>query len=324
MSVLKRNMGLVVFCAAALVAAIGLGIMVQRHAARAAEFEDKVEAQREFFRRLKGRKPPVNKPNLDAITENLRLTEAKLAELKDALWNKSHIPFETAKGYVAIENVFQATREMETELADAGVVVAESAADFGFGAILKESDDIPDEDTEVPIILKQLKLVREIVRLVASSSRNSRGDMVSMMELVEIDRPQGLRVAQKEFFSVMPFTFVVRGNVTAVKQLVSSLQSDAKYLFTVQYFTVTSGNTAGQLLGVTPGRQTRSARKDGRTTLPPPAFEEDYARPSGNVRKDESEDGVVPKEERRIGLENQVEVQVTLHFLEFEDPKQEI
>ncbi|MFO7820624.1 MAG: Amuc_1100 family pilus-like protein [Lentisphaeria bacterium] len=309
MSFIKRNIGIVIFGLLALIAAVVMLVFLGRYMGRAADFEAKVEEQQSFLKTLKTREIPVNQANLDALSENYALTREKLQQIKTALWEKSHISVDPVRDIEAKRILSRFVREMQRDLQAEGVIVEKEAENFSFQSIL-EAEGLPDEKTEVPVIMKQLEIVRDIIRLTGAAKVD---------RLLSLQRPMGLNSAERVFFKVMPFDLLVEGRPKQVKKLITSLQSDANYLFSVQAFEVVSGNEAGALLQEGIGaawkeqkaaeeRENRESRRRGEL--------------DGRI-KAEVEEETLPKEARLVGLKNVIRVKVRVDFLEFNKPEQE-
>ena len=323
MNFIRRNIGIVIFCLLAAVVAVFLAFLIQRQATQAAEFQGRVEEQRNFFRDIKRRDVPVNQANLEIIKENHDLIEEKLIDLQNVLWNRTRISVEPVSGIEAKNQLIQATRNMQRFLEENGTIVSDDAANFSFAHVL-EVEALPDRETEVPILLKQLQLIREIVQLAGESG---------ISRLVRLNRPMGLEFEERQFFRFIPFEIVVEGQVNSVKSFVTKLQEDSAYLFAVQHSIISSGNEAGQLLQEGFGAEHRRAMERGREDMLRDEMQyydrrmPDQPRVPRRSREmeqaDEEEQIILPKEARQIGFANIIRVNLRIDFLDFNEPKQE-
>lgn len=328
MSVLKRNIGLFTFCAAAIIAAVVLAVFINNFASEAENFETKVKEQREFFRELKNRAVPINQANLEVLSQNYDLVSNELAGLRAGLHQESQIPVQEVSGVEAKNILTRSARDMRQELEATGILVSEAAASFSFNDILA-AEGLPDKETEVPILMKQLKIIQEIVRLTSDAYVN---------QVLDIQRPTRLQDAEREFFTVMPFKVEVQGKVSAVKKLVTSLQADAAYLFAVQNLKISSANNAGTLLSEEAGaewRKMQERRRETGTDRPSvPAFIEEgeyepgmgpgMRGPRGDRPPAENEEATIPpRDARKIGLDNMVRISMRVDFLQFKEPTRE-
>lgn len=328
MSVLKRNIGLVIFSAAALATALVLAVFISNFASEAEDFETKVKEQRKFFRDLKNREVPINQANLEVISQNYDLIRNELGGLRERLHQESLIPVEEVSGVEAKNTLTRSARDMRQKLEATGILVSEAAASFSFNDILA-AEGLPDKETEVPILMKQLKIIQEIVRLTSDAYVN---------QVLDIQRPMRLQDAEHEFFTVMPFKVEVQGKVNAIKKLVTSLQSDSKYLFAVQNVKISSANNAGTLLSEEATAEWRKMRErrgeTGTGRAPVPAFIEEgeyepgmepgRRSPRRNRSQEDGEETMIPtRDARKIGLDNMIRISMRVDFLQFKKPTRE-
>ncbi|MCF7855339.1 MAG: Amuc_1100 family pilus-like protein [Candidatus Pacebacteria bacterium] len=329
MDIIKRNIALSIFLALSLLAAVVLAIMMRQYAASAGKLDDEVVKLQAFFRDLQQEKVAVSKANYDIARENRQLVEEQLGDLKEQLWEKSHIPVQRYTGIAAKDLLREETARMRLMLEDRGIELGNSIPQLSFGKVLQR-EGVPDEVNEVPVLVKELAVIEEIVRLVTSSGLN---------RLIDLERTSGSALASLEHYDVMPMSLTVNGKLSTVKRFITALQEDAGYFFFVHYFSVGSERS---VQGAIAGRPRQGKEKDRETTtgpgeamapfpemmpgeqFPPPATYVPERREREETQRDMAADGEpLDKDERAVGLNDIVTVKIRLDFLEFHKPQQE-
>ena len=327
MEMLRRNVGLTLFLVVAAIAAIVLGLLIQRQFAASADLEKKVGELAKFWENLRKDKISVTDENLAIAKQNQIVARERLDELRAARYQRS---FAAPRSYSGVEckNVLRAeTKRMKDTLAEAGVALG-SVGEFSFDSVLN-SDVLPDEQNEVPMLTKQLEVVRELVRVVAESQ---------VMELNGFVREGGLQVAKEQYFDVMPFQITVSGEVRNVKRLVSLLHTDPRFFFRVKYLEFTGDDSGVSSGGGYPGG-TAAAGAAG-TTMPwgpegfgpgamPGAARNPRTAPAAAPRRDdgrtvaaEPEQATrrVKKEDLRIVFRDAVTAVIKFDYIEYHNP----
>ena len=305
MNFIKRNKLLVALASVALVVAILLGAMLFKRATAAAEFENKVQQQKKFFQKIKDQKIAVTQKNLKLLDSNVDKTKEQLKQLQTKLWQKTHINTRNLNRVNTKNTLREEVINMRNKLEKRGITVAESASGFSFGNIL-QGDTLPEEK-EVPVILKQVKIINEIVDILAEHYINS---------VQNIERPFGLKLDKREFFNIIPITLNITGDSKAIRQVVTSLQQDSDYVFVVETIKFTTSNQAKTLMEQSSGmleqykKQRNSQRNNQSRSFPEMEQEAEASRAEEKSEK-------LPKQARKIPMTNNVTCNIQLSFLEF-------
>jgi len=315
MNFIKRNIGLVTFCGIAIILAAILGYLLAKHTAAADKLEAKVQEQKDFFATLKRKNIGITSGNLKTLSSNVKTTENQLFQLRRRLWQQTRVQTKELNSIEAKNALRERLINMRNTLEKRGIQVSETASQFSFGTIL-QADTLPDEETEVPVILKQIKLVQEIVRLLANSYVDS---------VDSVQRPFGLHADEREFFDIMPFSLEFSGDSKSVRKFITLLQHESKYLYFIDYLSLSTPNTASNILQQSGERisQARERRgREGRRTS------REYSMPE-NIPSETSRDGSetqeaskLSRQERLIPLQNNVSCTLRISFVEFHNPEQ--
>jgi hypothetical protein len=320
MDILKRNIGLVLFGLGSLVLAAIMIFLIQQHRGRAAELEAQVKGQQDFFESLRTGRTAVTDQNLEIVKENMQLTRDKLEDVREELWRRSHIPPREFSGVECKNILRQATLELARQLERAGTGMGTALTDFSFGTIL-QADTVPREK-DVPMILKQLDVVKEVVRL-------AQGSYIS--EIVDLQRLYGLRVAETEFYEVMPMSITVIGESRAIRQFLTALQEDANFIFYVPYCTFSADDRAVSEAGRRPVETTtegRVGRRSGAPAAGMPGFFPEMGMPYTPPRRatspetgEETEAKPLDKATRTVALTDVAKAEIRLDFIQFRNPR---
>jgi len=331
MDTIRRNIGLVAFCVVSAILAVVLVVLIQRHAGTAREFEGKVEALQKFFDTIRRSKIAVTEESYETVRGNHDRAEQKLGELREALWRRSRIRVGRSTG-VECKNILRdETRQMQAKLAAADVD-ATRVSQFSFGGIL-DAAALPDEETEVPVILKQLEIMKEIVDLVAQSN---------VLVFDSVERTLGTRVVKQDYYHVMPLNLSVTGTLWSVKQFATLLQRDTDYLFAVQRVKITGEDLVDSASGrpAAPAAAMPGPSGAGRRGAQRPEFgippemmgfpdgaprtrpRPTVRRPTEEPEAEAEEPRPLTKEERAIELSQVVRADIRVDFLEFVNPSE--
>lgn len=318
--ILKRNIGLTVFVLISLVAGIILLLLVRQQASRAGELQTAVEDQVAFFEGIARERVAVTRSNLEIAERNRALAEARLGNLRAMLWNRSNIPIPRYRGVEAINILRQETALMQEALFERRVQIPAGIRRFSFGAVL-DRDALPDEETEVPVLMKQLELVKEIVRLAGESY---------ITEFTDLQRLTGATVVEGEHYNILPFRVVVTGELPRVKRFVTRLQRDAAYFFLVHHVQVQAADSVQEAVRTRPVAAVRDDRVPGmgdqrfapdmRAPLPPRQGRR-TTQPEDIPADPEPEP--LTQEERMVALSDMATATIRFDFVEFSAPEQE-
>ncbi|MFW6414365.1 MAG: hypothetical protein ACOCZS_03585 [Verrucomicrobiota bacterium] len=296
-NIIKRNLPFVIFCLIALIVIGVLSFLLVAYNGKAVELESQVEEQKNFFRDIRRKDYPVTEEGLELIQENAEVAKNELAELRRGLAETSQIDVESLDSVEAKNRLVDEVDRMTDELEDEGVTLADDAAGMSFSSLL-EGDELPDEETEVPVILKQLQVIEDVVQILAATSVN---------ELQSLERPFGLEMDERNYFSIMPIELSVAGDARSIREFVSALQNDAEYLFFIDNIELTTANTADNL--IREGDRDNDDRERRRERRP-----ESRADREDTEGEDEEKSS---KKVRRIPFSDMVDCNMRISFVEF-------
>jgi hypothetical protein len=309
MEFLKRNTGLAILGAISMVLAIVLAVSLHHYSGEAADYRAQVEKLEEFFQKLRQARIAVTNENLEAVEKNLDLTEEKLARARELLWRRTRIPVQQASGVECKNILREETLRLRRLLDEQGIEVTQQAADFSFSNILQASA-LPAAD-EVPVILKQLAVISEIVRVAAAAN---------VSQIIAVERSLDLGSHQSELYEVMPVQLKVSGHSINIQRFMNALQQDDDFVFYVPFFTMTAEDVASNTASLTQGPPTTAAARGGvfiATGVPPI--------PGRAPRMDPTELGPQPEvsgpqELEVVELSDVVQAEMRVDFIQFRNP----
>ncbi|MFW5803522.1 MAG: hypothetical protein ACOCWJ_06350 [Verrucomicrobiota bacterium] len=325
--IVKRNIGLVVFLVIGLAAAIVLVVMVKQQTAHASDLQEKVEEQVAFFEKVKREKVAITEDNLETALRNKSLAEARLTNLRAMLQSRSAIAVPDYTGVECKNLLREETQAMRDQLFERRIQIPASVSRLSFGTIL-DSAGLPDEDTEVPILVKQLRLIQEVVRLAGEAF---------ITEFSNIERLGGTAVLEGDDYNIVPFRVTVTGNLPKVKNFVTKLQRDSEYFFLIHFFHVDALSSVQDAIEARPAAALAGVRDgvdqsdQGRFMpgMPDADFRDERSRtrprptpPSDDADEDERQDSL-SKKEREVELTDMVTATIRFDFVEFSSPEQE-
>lgn len=244
MDFIKRNLGFLLFLAAALVVPAVLAVLWWQTAAETARFRQQVQEQEKFLDGVRRGQFALNQDNVQVAKRNQALTEEAFREFVRTLTVRYGLPARTGVEPLECVRIVKDQRErMEKELTDPAkkITVSQGARNFSFDAILSSST--PPLAADVPVILKQLQIVGEIVRAAATSP--------GLREFGGISRPLGLAAADQDLYQVVPLEVSVSGNFKSIQRFVNQLQQrQTAGIFVLRSIELTSRDqAAGNLMG---------------------------------------------------------------------------
>jgi hypothetical protein len=328
MDFIKRNLGFLLFVTGSLLAAAVLGVLWWQSGADTREYREKVQSQEQFLDGVRRGQFALNQDNVQIARRNQAVAEEAFREFLQALVVRYGIPARTGIQPLECVRVVKEERErMRQELADPArdIQVASAAAGFSFDSILTSSTLPLAED--VPVILKHLQIVGEVVRVAGRSG---------LREFRSIGRPHGLASIKKDLYSVVPLEVSISGNYKSIQRFVNQLQQrDTAGIFILRSIELTSRDqAAGNLLGSeamgAPGVRT------GRTGLP--AGAPFTGLPAGSRRPPAGAGGVPPavepleskpvlldevKDRRTVFTTHDLDARILIDFVEFKKPAEE-
>lgn len=248
MDFIKKKPLLTLSLVIAVLLAAFLAVKIKQASASARESGKEIERLKQFGIKEANAKYSATAENLAISEANLTETQEQLLALQKALYEASHVEFNRNVSNTQCKNqLFEGTAKFVNDLASQGIDVTESSKYFSFASVIN-AEKLPDEEFEVPVLMKQLRVVGEIVEILKTSQ---------ITQLVSLDRLKGVGVAEKKPFKVMPLAMQVRGSSSSVMAFLSQLQKDSNYYFVIRKVTFKSqppainGRKAGAVGGGT-------------------------------------------------------------------------
>ncbi len=234
MDFIKRNLGLLAFLLVSLVVAgfLLLGIFRARRDLVARRKE--VAADQEWLKNSGDLKIALTPENVDMARKNHEVAQKKLTELRRWLWQKFSIPSQTTTAVECLRMIKSECLAMHQLLKSKDIGLAQSCAYLSFGT---KVTDLPGAE-EVPVILKQLQVVHEIVRVVSTSY---------VTQIQDLRRLTDTTILEREDYDLIPFQIVVVGELPRIRLFVNQLQQKARYYFMVRYLSLEAANKTGGL-----------------------------------------------------------------------------
>ena len=119
--------------------------------------------------------------------------------------------------------------KMENMLNGAGVEFSADMRQFTFGPFMN-ANRLPRRE-EIPLLLKNLEIVQELVYLISSSG---------VTQLSSMSRSESLDPSRRDLFNYISFNVTVSGDADSVRQLVNTLQAGKTYYYFVKAMTLTA------------------------------------------------------------------------------------
>lgn len=233
MNFIKRNIGFIILVGVALSSAAFLGFSWYQIWADTDEIRKKVKGQQDFFEQVKRIPYSLNQAN-EKITEgNRALADAQLKGLITMLATKYGIPAEAAGQVECKRIVLDVLRKLKKDLAEKNVAGQGDSSGFSFDSIARSTTLPPI--AEVPMILKNLRIVEEAIRLIGKAG---------LSDLRTITRQQGLKGLDRDLYTLYPLELSVAGNFTTINRFVNMLQRESKGLFVVRSVSLESRDQA--------------------------------------------------------------------------------
>lgn len=295
MEYLKKNLTLTISLAVALALAVVLGVKIKQAAGRASEAGDMVEALRNFGENETRAPFSASNANLEISGANFARASREIEKIKMALYARSRVEYNPRVSNTQCKNhLAEQTKMLVAQLRSSANMIqvpqSPAAEGLSFSDVLS-SEKLPDEATEVPVLMKQFEIVKEIVRLVA---------LCQVGTLNEISRIGGVGAAVTNDFEVMPLRIRLQGDFGAVKEFLTKLQNDSKYFFVIRNVTLSAPAAASGLP----------------VALRPPAGAVTGAGVAGGAPVPE----VPPMEVRRVEFSRNIAADIRFDFVEFKNP----
>lgn len=234
MDLIRKNLGLIAYTIACFVLAGFIVVGIKRAAATASDLEDKVTRQKQFYKKIKSNSYGLTKSNLLIARQNAGLVRGKFRDLRNLLTKQYSIPRERPPTSLECVRILDNDiRSMTRDLMDKDIVPGSGCTHFSFDALAQDNSLPPAR--HVPGILRQLTIVKEVVRLVG---------MAEIKELSEIRRPMRLGAREEGLYIVIPIEVVVIGKLAEITKLVDLFHRDSRYLFFLRYMTLEADDQA--------------------------------------------------------------------------------
>lgn len=237
MEYIKNNVGFLLFVVVGIVLAAVLGWFWLKTYQATGTTENSVQGQEKIIDQSQSGPFALNQENLLRAQQNRAVTEAAFKDFVRLLAVRYGIPAENASGLDCVRILKEECRLMERELKDPSkdITLGQNMARFSFDSILS-SPSIPSPE-DVPVILKQMRIVEEVVKMVSKSR---------LREFQTLLRPLGLKVINKDLYTVVPLEVGVAGGYRAVQDFVNALQQrDALGIFILRSIELTSQDQVG-------------------------------------------------------------------------------
>lgn len=233
MELLKRNIGFLLYIIVAIAAAVLLVLMWLKGRTDGEELRKKVKSQQDFFNEVRRISYSLDATNEKIAADNRLLAEQLFKGLANGLADTYNLPVEAASGVECKRKVLDMCRRFRREL-DTNNVTPPADPAFSFDTIVKATT-LP-LSSDIPLILKQLRLVEAIVTLVAKSG---------ITNFKQLARQQGLKGLERDLYVLYPVELQVDGDFAAINHLINLLQQqDTKPLGIVRSVTLESQDQA--------------------------------------------------------------------------------
>ena len=231
MDFIKKQPFMTLFLVVSIVVAAFLAVKIKSASDSARQSGEKINELKAFGLKERTASYSANQTNVEISEENLKQTQDKLLQLRQALYQASHVKFDRQVTNTQCKNhLFEGTGKLVEELDKKGIFVSEPAKYLSFGTVIN-AENLPDETTEVPVLMKQFEIISDIVEIMKNSE---------IARLISLNRPEEVRTADKKQFQVMPLSMTIEGSSSSVERFLSDLQKDKNYYFVIRNITFTA------------------------------------------------------------------------------------
>ena len=263
--------------------------------------------------------------NQELAARNYQTAQKEFTAFLRELATRYGIPEEGGiNGLESLRLIKEECLRMEQELADKSVQLAPDNAFFSFGDVAR-STTLPRAE-DVPFILRNLRIVSEVVRVCGRSG---------ISELSGISRPAGLKPLDKDLYTVTPLQLNVEGSYKSIQRLVNQLQREAKVIVLVRSLELDAREQT-PMATTAPGAPTAAATRRPATSAGMPGMPPGMAGmppmmpPAGRAPlaadgKEKPAEPALPvdKEQRLVFSPGDVSAVLILDVLEFKKPAEE-
>lgn len=304
MNFIKNNIFFVIFCAVCLIAGAAILWFDIQTAKNASRYEQQFQQQKEKLSKLQSAEVRITDSSVKNSKQNRELTTDKLNVLLERLNSYRKLTVEPGmKGTRCKSLVTEHVKEMRRQLLAAEVSIArsEKVRHFTFKPII-DTARIPDANTEVPVIMKRLQLVSDLVSHIAAAN---------LMQLQQFSVETPGPIKKTEDYSVQVFNISVVGNYSDAKELYSRLLADnSQYLYYIPYLNVSRVQSLDNIISRRPTVDVTKAENTGGP----------LRKPRDDRPAEEVEDQLpreISKKERRIRISDIVRVWMPVHYIQF-------
>ncbi len=318
MDFLKKNLGFTIVMGVALVMAVILAVKLQQTVGRADEAARQVDQLKSFAETEQRAAYSATSDNLEISEANAIKARQEYDRLAMALYARSQVDFNPNVSGIECKNLLiEGVRFLRLQV---GRKMPEAdyqgAASFSFGEVIA-SEKLPDRVAEVPVLMKQIEIVKEIVKVIL---------LTDLEKIQDLKRLGGVGTAHQDGFEVMPFSLTVQGRFSAIKDFLTRLQSSSQYFFIVRNvsFSAVEGG-----LGVRLPAMAERVEAPGTT----PAGHGRPFEPAATRRRNEPAPGLpggppavaeIPsRDERRLSYGGLAAATIRFDFVEFKNPAKE-
>ena len=320
MEFVKRNLGFLAAAVIFLILTVVVAVFWQSANRRGQAIEAKVSEQKAFMADIRREKFALNQHNQELAARNYQTAQREFTAFLRELATQYGVPEESVvNGLECLRLIKEECLRMEQELADKSVQLAPDNAFFSFGDIAR-STTLPRAE-DVPFILRNLRIVSELVRVCGRSG---------ISELIGISRPAGLKPLDQELYTVTPLQLTVEGSYKSIQRLVNQLQREAKVIVLVRSLELDARDqipvlaaAANQLSGTTATAR-RAATPGGMPGLPPGMRSAGRPPLMADGKEKPAEPALpVDKKQRQVFAPGEVSAVLILDVLEFKKPAEE-
>lgn len=320
MDFIKRNLGFVLFILAVVV---GLGVLAFFYMGMHRELvaiSTKVDEQKDFLLQVQRGAYSFNGPNKQKAAENRELSVRELQAFLTDLNGRYGFALDAVNSYGIKNYIRDGLLRLQGDMNAKGMKMGIEPQNFSFEGVLKMESLPPEND--VPLIVRQFKLVDEVARLVLKTP--------GMNELQRVARVKpGLQAMDYPQYSLITLDIGVSGSYPAIIQLVNQLQRESKGFFIVRSIELQSKDQAAGIGGA------RTAERGGgaglRGNVPPPHPGDRRVLPGGEPAgagtgdKSGASKNILdlPKEQRVVFMPHDVQASLIVDYIEFKKPAEE-
>jgi Tfp pilus assembly protein PilO len=262
MEFVKRNLGFLASVVVFLILTVVLAVFWQSANRRGQAIEAKVSEQKAFMADIRREKFALNQHNQSLAAQNYQTAQKEFTAFLRELATRYGIPEESGiNGLESLRLIKEECLRMEQELADKNVQLAPDNAFFSFGDIAR-STTLPRAE-DVPFILRNLRIVSEIVRVCGRSG---------ISELIGISRPAGLKPLDKDLYTITPLQLNVEGSYKSIQRLVNQLQREAKVIVLVRSLELDAREQIPATATTAPGASATATRRPAASAGMPPGM----------------------------------------------------